>query len=254
MSTALRLLAIIAAIVLVALILAPTLNAHPQTSVADETLLTAANRDRAAAGLQALKWDIALAAAAHQHALRMAHANTISHQFPGEAPMQDRARQAGARFSLIAENVAEGPSVPGLHTQWMNSPPHRANLLDPQLNAVGISVVQSGSQYFAVEDFSTVVPLLSLEEQEQKISARLSQLGLNVSASPDARKTCSSDRAVSAQKPVTVVRYETVDLSSLPGDVARQVSSGKFHSAAVGACEADGSGDFTRYRIAILLF
>ena len=69
----------------------------------------------------ALRWDPALAAAAHQHALRMAQANQLSHQFPGEPPVQDRARQAGARFSVIAENVAQGPSVAGLHTQWMNS-------------------------------------------------------------------------------------------------------------------------------------
>jgi len=252
MSTALRFLAIIAAIVLAALILTPTLSA--QTSAADTTLLNAANRDRSAAGLQPLKWDNALADAAHQHALRMARANTLSHQLRGEPPMQDRARQAGARFSLIAENVAEGPSVAGLHTQWMNSPPHRANLLDPGLNAVGISVVQSGNMYFAVEDFSTAVPSLSLEEEEQQVSSQLSQLGLHVSVTSDARKTCASDRGSAGQKPATVVRYETSDLSNLPDDVAQKASSGKYRSASVGACEASGSGDFTRYRIAILLF
>ena len=251
MSTSLRFLAIVAAIVLAALILTPTL--HAQSSAADSTLLNAANRDRAAAGLQPLKWDNALAEAAHQHALRMARANTLSHQLPGEPPMQDRARQAGARFSLIAENVAEGPNVAGLHTQWMNSPPHRANLLDPQLNAVGISVVQSGTMYFAVEDFSTAVASLSLEEQEQQISSQLSQLELHVSATGDARKACASDRGP-AGKSLTVVRYETSDLSSLPEDVAQKAGSGKYHYANVGACEAGGSGAFARYRIAILLF
>ena len=152
MSTALRFLTIIAAVVLVALILTPTLFA--QSSAADVTLFNAANRDRAAAGLSPLKWDEALASAARQHAVRMAKANTISHQFPGEPALQDRARHAGAHFSLVAENVAEGPSVAGLHTQWMNSAPHRANLLDPQLTAISISVVQRGNTFFAVQDFS----------------------------------------------------------------------------------------------------
>jgi len=196
MATVLRCLAILAAVVLGALLFTETLNAaRQQTSVADQTLLNAANRDRAAAGLPPLHWDAALAAAAHQHALLMAQKNTLSHQFPGEPPMQDRARHAGARFSLIAENVAQGPSVAGLHTQWMNSPPHRANLLDPSLNAVGISVVQSGSMYFAVEDFSTAVLAMSLDDQEQRVALQLAAQGLRTDGSTaDARKTCAPDR------------------------------------------------------------
>jgi len=256
MATALSCLTIIAAIVLLALILPPTLHAaRPQASAADVTLLNAANRDRAAVGLPPLQWDNALAAAAHQHALLMAQRNALSHQFLGEPPMQDRARHAGARFSLIAENVAEGPTVAGLHTQWMNSPPHRANLLDPELNAVGISVVQSGNMLFAVEDFSTAVPSLSLQEQEQEISSQLAAHGLHlVNATADARKTCELDRGWAGQKPASVVRYEAADLSRLPEDIDQKVNSGHYHSAAVGACEATDSHDFARYRIAILLF
>ena len=253
MGTALRFLTIVAAIVFLALILTPTLHAGPQSSTADATLLNAVNRDRAAAGLSSLKWDNALASAAHQHALRLAKANTLSHQLPGEAPMQDRARHAGAHFSMIAENVAQGPSVPGLHTQWMNSPPHRANLLDPQLNAVGISVVQSGNTYFAVEDFATTVAATSLEEQERQISSQWTSLGLQpVSSTEDVRKTCELERGRSGQPPASVVRFETADLSRLPVDVHHPVSPGKFRAAAT--CGAEGSDDFTRHRMAILRF
>jgi Cysteine-rich secretory protein family len=256
MATALRCLTIIAAIVLLALLLTPTLYAAtPQASAADITLLNAANRDRAAAGLPSLQWDPALAAAAHQHALRMAQMNTLSHQFPGEPPMQDRARQAGARFSLIAENVAEGPSVTGLHTQWMNSPPHRANLLDPELNSVGISAVQSGNMLFAVEDFSAAVPALALDAQEQQVESQLIAHGLNaVSSTADARKTCELDRGWAGQKPATVLRYETADLKRLPDEIEPKVASGKYRAAAVGACDAAGSSGFSRFRIAILLY
>jgi uncharacterized protein YkwD len=230
--------------------------APPQSSTADQTLLNAANHDRAAAGLPALRWDPALAAAAHQHALRMARANQLSHQFPGEPPVQDRARQAGARFSMIAENVAQGPTVTGLHTQWMNSTPHRANILDPDLNAVGISVVQSGNMLFAVQDFSTSVPSLSPEEQEQDVASQLSAYGLQITTgSPDARKTCESDRAFSGPRPAAILRYEMADLSHLPDEVLQKAASGKFHSASIGACHPSGaSSQFTRFRIAILFF
>lgn len=253
MSTVLRFLTIAA---LIALTLSPNpCNARPQTSIADQTLLNAANRDRAAAGLHPLKWDSSLAAAAHQHALHMAQMNQLSHQFPGEPPVQDRARQTGARFSMIAENVAQGPTVSGLHTQWMNSPPHRANLLDPDLNAVGISVVQSGNMLFAVEDFSTAVPTLSLDEQEREVAAQIERHGLQVDAgSPDARKTCELDRGWAGPRPATVLRYEMSDLNRLPDEVLQKVASGKLHSASVGACHAGGATEFARFRVAILLF
>jgi len=253
---AFRFLAIIATVVLLALLLTPTLfAAHPQNSAADQTLLNAANHERAAAGLHPLQWDSALAAAAHKHALRMAQANQLSHQFPGEPPMQDRARQAGARFSMIAENVAQGPTVSGIHTQWMNSPPHRANILDPDLNAIGISVVQSGNMLFAVEDFSVSVPTLSLEQQEQEVASHLSGHDLHLTtSSADARRTCEMDRGWSGPRPASVLRYEMSDLGNLPEEVLQKVDSGKFHSAAIGACKSDATSEFSRFRVAILLF
>ncbi len=261
MSTTLRRFAILTALVLLALLVTSTSHAsasgssRPQAGAPESQLLEAANRDRAAAGLHPLQWDMSLAAAARQHAQRMAQANTLSHQFPGEPPMQQRATQAGARFSQIAENVAEGPSAANLHQQWMNSVPHRANLLDPELNAVGIAVVQSGGTLFAVEDFSTAVPTLNLDAQELQVAAQLSAHGLRmVNDTADARKTCDMDRGWSGQRPASVVRYETADLSRLPDDVAQKLESGKFHTAAVGACDAGSSGGFTRFRIAILLF
>ena len=263
MSSMLRRFAIFAALALLALFVTLTSHAsgsaahsaRPQPGAPESQLLEAANRDRASAGLHPLQWDMSLAAAARQHAQRMAQTNTLSHQFPGEPPVQQRATQAGARFSMIAENVAEGPSAAHLHQQWMHSPPHRANLLDPELNAVGIAVVQSGGMLFAVEDFSVAVPTLNLDAQELQVASQLSARGLRlVNATVDARKTCDMDRGWSGQRPASVLRYETSDLSQLPEDVALRLESGKFHSAAVGACDAGSSAGFTRFRIAILLF
>jgi len=258
MGTALRCLTIAAVIVVTALLIIPTLHGNSSrgpTGTAENMLLNAANRDRAAAGLQPLQWDSALAVAARQHAQRMAQMNALSHQFPGEPALQDRARHAGARFSLIAENVAEGPNVPGLHAQWMNSPPHRANLLDPGLNAVGIAVLQSGNILFAVEDFATAVANLSLDAQESQVASEIVARGVHaVNATPYARKTCELDRGWAGQRPRSVLRYEVSDLSRLPDDLDHKIGSGRYHSAAVGACEASGGGDFAQYRIAILLY
>ncbi|HKM66064.1 MAG TPA: CAP domain-containing protein [Candidatus Acidoferrum sp.] len=260
MRTTLRRIILLTALLLAALLLTPSLHAaasssHPQVNSPESILLIAANRDRVAIGLAPFQWDANLAAAARLHAQRMAQRSALSHQFPGEQPLQVRAMEAGARFSLIAENVAEGPTPQGLHAQWMNSPPHRANLLDRDLNSIGIAVVQSGNLLFAVQDFSVGVPQLSLEEQESQVSSQLSARGMRVvDATLDARKTCEMDRGWAGQKPFAVMRYETSDLGTLPEDIDQKLRTGKYHSAAVGACEAAGSMSFTRFRIAILLY
>lgn len=240
---------------LLALSLAPRLFA--QSSAASQTLFSSANQARAAAGLPPLKWDTALAKAAHQHALKMARMNQLSHQFPGEPPMQDRAKQAGASFSLIAENIAQGPTLEGIHQQWMHSAPHRANLLDPELNAIGIAVVQSGNTLFAVQDFAASVPAASLNEQERQVASELvaRHAELNVDAgSRDARKTCELAQGYAGERPATVLRYESSDITHVPDEVLQKIPSGKYHQALVGACHATGNSDFARLRVAILLF
>lgn len=269
MSSFLRRFAIFAALALLALFLTPTLRAaaaagvsgtaahpaRPQPGTPETMLLEAANRERAAAGLPAFQWDMSLAASARKHAELMAQKKTLSHQFPNEAALQDRATQSGARFSVIAENVAEGPTVLGLHTQWMNSAPHRANILADDMNAVGIAIVQSGNTSFAVEDFSQAIPALNLDVQEMQVGTLLSSRGLRmVKETSDARRTCDMDRGFAGPKPLSVLRYETSDLSRLPEDINAKVQSGRYHSAAVGACDAGGASGFTRFRIAILLF
>jgi uncharacterized protein YkwD len=58
------------------------------------------------------------------------------------------------RFHWLAENVAEGPSPGFIHDQFMGSKPHRANILDREMDSVGIGIVEWHRQLFAVEDFS----------------------------------------------------------------------------------------------------
>jgi len=240
---------------LLAVFFAPKLFA--QSSAASQTLFNSANQARAAAGLAPLKWDSALAKAAHQHALKMAQMNQLSHQFPGEPPMQDRAKQAGASFSLVAENIAQGPTPEGIHQQWMHSAPHRANLLDPQLNAIGVAVVQSGNTLFAVQDFAAAVPTASLSEQERQVASELvaRHAELNVDAgSREARQTCELAQGYAGDRPATVLRYESSDITHIPDEVLQKIPSGKYHQALVGACQATGNSDFARFRVAILLF
>jgi len=222
---------------------------------AERALFEALNRERIAQGLPALQWDGALAAAARDHAMRMAQRNTLSHQLPGEPAVQDRATRAGARFSLIAENIAVAPTPASIHSAWMESPHHRENILDPELNVVGIAVVKGGDGLFAVQDFSQSVANLSFSQQEQVILANLHARGLRgAQSTDDARKTCDMERGFAGTRPLSVVRFEVSDLSKLPEDLEQKIRSGKYHAAAVGACQGGNSGSFSRFRIAVVLY
>jgi uncharacterized protein YkwD len=120
----------------------------------EQSIFDSANRERAAHQLPLLKWNAGLAGAARQHALKMAQEGKLSHEFPGEAGMGMRISMAGVRYVSVAENVAEAPSAQALHQEWMNSPPHRANILDPELDSLGVAVVLRNGILFAVQDFA----------------------------------------------------------------------------------------------------
>src|SRR5215471_16248840 len=168
---------------------------HPSNS-AEQMLYDAVNRERASLGLRQLQWDTALANAARLHTTLLANHDALSHRFEGEADLQTRLRMAGASFRLVAENVAEAPDVTTLHIAWMNSAPHRANILDPQVDSVGIAIERRGEQYYATQDFAAVVAPLSREEQEQQVARLLQVNGLTPTGSvEDARRSCDQNRA-----------------------------------------------------------
>jgi len=121
---------------------------------AERDLLASVNQARRAQGLSPLRWDESLAAAARRHAEVMAERGTAQHGFEGEPSLSVRVKQAGAHFAWLSENVTQGPTPDFVHTQFIKSPPHRANILDRDMDSVGIGVVERGGQLFVVEDFS----------------------------------------------------------------------------------------------------
>jgi hypothetical protein len=226
-------------------------------TVAEQYLLSAANAERVQRGLKPLHWDRALYDAASFHAQQMVERETISHQYAGEQGLMARGQQAGARFSVIAENVAEAPTALLIQSAWMNSEKHRQNLLDPRVDSIGIRVIARGDRLYAVEDFDRSVMSLSLAEQEDAV-AQLLQLKSSLSVLPtteDARRTCSMETGYAgAQQPWFVMRYTAADLSTIPSLLEERLASGKYRSAVVGACPAQGQQNFSAYSIAVLLY
>ncbi|HLL64052.1 MAG TPA: CAP domain-containing protein [Propionibacteriaceae bacterium] len=127
-------------------------------------MLDRLNAQRADHGLPALTSDAKLAAAAHTHNVKMADANQLSHQLPGEAGLGARISAAGYRWSSVGENVAWSSNrsqtgVLALQDSMYNETPpddgHRRNILSSSFTEVGIDVIEDSAhgKVWLVTDF-----------------------------------------------------------------------------------------------------
>lgn len=222
--------------------------------IADE-LVRAANEDRAPRHMQTLHPNADLMRAAWFHAQRLVRAGTLSHQLPGEPTLIMRVQQAGVHFSTVAENLAEGSTAAEINNGWMHSPPHRANLLDPRLNAVGIAVIKSHGRLYAVQDFARLVTAMSGTQEEQQVASLLTAHKLLVQGNPAiARSYCGNSTGHTQPMPKLVMHYTTATLTRLPAQARKWVTSHRYHRAIVGACPASHKGGFTTYQIVILFY
>lgn len=223
-------------------------------------LMVLANQARAAAGARPLRWDNALAEAALKHTLRMVAEGPIAHQYPGELNVSERAGLTGAHFDLIEENVAVAPTPAAIHDGWMQSKGHRENMLNPEVDSVGIAVVASRGVLYATADYSRGVQALTREQVESQVSKLIQNAGVKVQVDHRfARAACTMNNglpgSLDSKQPTFVMRWEASDLNQLPKQLADRISSREFHQAAVGSCDAHGDqGTFTSYRVAVLLY
>ena len=168
-----------------------------------------------------------------------------------------RVARDGGHFRVVAENLAVAPTPGAVEEEWMHSPPHRRNILDARLDEVGVGLVQQGGNLWAVEDFSAGVAAMGSSQIERQIGLLLSQRGLHTAGDVNAaRQTCAMDHgSAGTARPKFIMRWEGSDLSRLPDVLEEQISTGKFRSATVGACNTGNEGPgFTTYHVAVLLF
>ncbi len=91
---------------------------------------------------------------------------------------------------------------------------------------------------------------------ERQIEVLLSERGLRTAGDVNAaRQTCAMDHgSVGAARPRFIMPWQASDLTRLPGVLQERIATGKYRTAAVGACNAgNGAPGFTTYQIAVLL-
>jgi uncharacterized protein YkwD len=114
----------------------PTGNAALETEVA-----RLVNVERAATGCDPLTVDSRLRAAARKHSADMAAKNYFSHTSQDGTEFADRITREDYGWSGAGENIAKGQRTPAdVMNSWMNSPGHRANILNCGFRDIGVGV------------------------------------------------------------------------------------------------------------------
>lgn len=121
-----------------------TTNEATPDPAAEEGMLALVNKERTSRGLEALVMDEALRSLARDHADDMFKRGYFSHVTPAGKDPFARMRDAGIVFGLAGENLALAPTLDIAHDGLMNSPGHRANILNGGFRKVGIGVLDGG--------------------------------------------------------------------------------------------------------------
>jgi uncharacterized protein YkwD len=102
------------------------------------------NAERAKVGCAPLTVDSRLVTAARRHSADMAARDYFDHTTPDGVNFATRITEAGYRWSMAGENIAKGQQTPAsVMRAWMNSPGHRANILNCKYRNIGVGLAYS---------------------------------------------------------------------------------------------------------------
>jgi uncharacterized protein YkwD len=108
-------------------------------------VVTLTNAERTKKGCRKLSADTTLTKVAQAHSVDMAKKNYFAHNSKdGRSPFQ-RMSDAGYDYAAAAENIAAGQRTPKeVVAGWMNSPGHKANILNCDLTEIGVGYATGG--------------------------------------------------------------------------------------------------------------
>ncbi len=113
------------------------------------------NQERAANGLKALTVNSSLTKTATLKSQDMAKLNYFDHQSPTYGSPFDMMKQYGISYRAAGENIAMGQTSPQQVMQgWMNSPGHRANILNASFTQIGVGIARNAQgRYYWTQQF-----------------------------------------------------------------------------------------------------
>jgi uncharacterized protein YkwD len=137
---------------------APTTKPSTSTSTTGTSkyaseVLRLVNIERSKAGLSAFTTNQPITNAANKRAQEIV--KSFSHTRPNGSSPFTALQEYGVSYRTAGENIAYGQKTPQeVVTGWMNSPGHRANILNANFNKIGIGVYQTNGVYYWTQLFT----------------------------------------------------------------------------------------------------
>lgn len=131
----------------------PPTTSTPSTTTSDvnafeQEVVKLTNAERTKAGLSPLQTDAKLMAAAREKSQDMQTNKYFSHTSPTFGSPFDRMKALGIAYKGAGENIAQGQRSPQEVVQaWMESPGHRANILNGKFTHIGVGYVKTGNYW-----------------------------------------------------------------------------------------------------------
>jgi uncharacterized protein YkwD len=214
----------------------PTAHAHTAhkvlayaTSMSVSDLLAQTNTQRAANGSPALQLNSKLVSAAQAKANDMVARNYWSHNTPDGQEPWVFFQNAGYAYKKAGENLAYGFDTSAyVINGWMNSPPHRANMLDADFQEVGFgfanssNYVSSGPETVVVAEYGQpVVPIAAPAPTPTPAPAPTT----TTPAPPPASHAPTASQPSASAAPTTAITTPSSDAGQSPAPAAATPSS-----------------------------
>ncbi|MDF3147614.1 CAP domain-containing protein, partial [Streptomyces sp. T21Q-yed] len=131
-----------------------TPQAQPTPTGAVAQVVALVNKERADAGCGPLTEDPQLNQAALGHSEDMDARDFFDHTNPDGADPGQRITAAGYTWSTYGENIAQGQQTPeAVMDSWMNSPGHRANILNCSFKDIGVGIHEGAGGPWWTQNF-----------------------------------------------------------------------------------------------------
>lgn len=109
-----------------------------------DQILALVNQERRSRGLVEVRFSSTLHVAAQDYAELMGRQNRLSHTLDGA--VWDRIEALGYRYSTCGENIAWNcRDAAHVMDEWMKSPGHRANILNPDFRELGVGIAKNAA-------------------------------------------------------------------------------------------------------------
>lgn len=116
-------------------------------------MLDLINEERTSRGFVPVEFSNELTYMGEQHSLDMIDRNFFSHDNPDGGTIDLRRKDLGIQ-TFVGENISKNVSVTASHNSLMLSPPHKANILNPNWNRLGIGIISKDGIYHISQEFS----------------------------------------------------------------------------------------------------